>query len=289
MLQLEDVKLLQFYATPGALTDPGAHAERFADLPADLALLCEIVQGSMIHIFWAERYELSLSDERKAEVQIRTVAQKLARLRELDDRPLTEARPLERKLVGNCRDFSLLLCAMLRHQGVPARARCGFGAYFLPNHYEDHWVCEYWNTDQARWVMVDAQLDALQRKVLHPPFDPLNVPSDQFLTGGKAWLICRAGEADPAQFGIFDMAGMEFIRGNLMRDVFALNKVEILPWDFGWGLITDDPIDVKGQTPELHFLDYLAHLTLGGDEAIAELRALCLTDRRLHIPEYIFN
>jgi hypothetical protein len=289
MLQLENVNLLQFYATPSELTDPGKHAELFANLPTDIASLCEIVQGIMVHIFWAERYGLSLSDERKAEVQIRGVAQKLARLRELDDRPLTEVRPLERKLVGNCRDFSLLLCAMLRHQGVPARARCGFGAYFLPNHYEDHWVCEYWNADQEHWILVDAQLDALQREVLHPPFDPLDVPRDQFLTGGKAWLICRAGKADPAQFGIFDMSGMEFIRGDLMRDVFALNKVEILPWDFGWGLITDDPIEVKGQTPDLHFLDHLAHLTLGGDEAVTELRALCITDRRLRVPEDIFS
>jgi hypothetical protein len=289
MLQLENVKLLQFYATPGALTDPDEHAHRFAALPTDIATLCETVQGIMVHIFWAERYGLSLSDERKAEVQIRSVAQKLARLRELDDRPLTEARSQERKLVGNCRDFSLLLCAMLRYQGVPARARCGFGAYFLPNHYEDHWVCEYWNAGQGRWILVDAQLDALQREVLHLPFDPLDVPRDQFLTGGRAWLICRAGEADPAQFGIFDMSGMEFIRGDLMRDVFAFNKVEILPWDFGWGLITDDPIEVKGQTPDLHFLDHLAHLTLGGDKAVTELRALCITDRRLRVPEDIFS
>ncbi len=289
MLHIGNVNLLHFYATPGALTDPGEHAELFVDLPMDLAILCEIVQGLMVHVFWAERYGLSLSDDRKAEVQIRGVAQKLTRLLELDDRPLTEARPLERKLVGNCRDFSLLLCAMLRHQGIPARARCGFGAYFLPNHYEDHWVCEYWSADQARWILVDAQLDALQRQVLHPPFEPLDVPKDQFITGGKAWLICRAGEADPAQFGIFDMAGMEFIRGDLMRDVFAFNKMEILPWDFGWGLITDDPIDVKGQTPDLDFLDHLAHLTLNGDEAAAELRALCITDRRLHVPEYIFT
>ena len=74
-------------------------------------------------------------------------------------------RPLDRRLVGNCRRFSVLLVAMLRHQGVPARARCGFGAYFLPNHFEDHWVVEYWNQEGGRWVFVDAQLDELQREV----------------------------------------------------------------------------------------------------------------------------
>jgi hypothetical protein len=32
--------------------------------------------------------------------------------------------------VGVCRHFTLLHVAMLRTQGIPARARCGFGAYF---------------------------------------------------------------------------------------------------------------------------------------------------------------
>ena len=41
--------------------------------------------------------------------------------------------------MGNCRDFSTMLCTVLRYQNTPARARCGFGAYFLPDHYEDHW------------------------------------------------------------------------------------------------------------------------------------------------------
>ena len=102
-----------------------------------------MVQGLLIHIFWAERYGVKLSEERQREVQIRSVARKLARIKELADWPLIVPRPPEKKLVGNCRDFSVMLCAILRHQGVPARARCGFGTYFIPDHYEDHWICEY--------------------------------------------------------------------------------------------------------------------------------------------------
>src|SRR6516165_7569409 len=34
--------------------------------------------------------------------------------------------------------------------------------------FEDHWVCEYWNGAEERWVLVDAQLDELQQaKHLH--------------------------------------------------------------------------------------------------------------------------
>ena len=123
--------------------------------------LCKIVQGTTIHIFWAKHYGISLSEERKTEVQLRTIERRLARTLELDPHPLTETRPPEKKIVGNCRDFSVLLVSILRHQGIPARARCGFSAYFFPNHFEDHWVAEYWNSEQQRWMLVDAQLDAL--------------------------------------------------------------------------------------------------------------------------------
>ena len=49
---------------------------------------------------------------------------------------------------------------------MPARARCGFGAYFRPGWLEDHWVAEYWDERDNRWFMVDAQLDATWRKMI---------------------------------------------------------------------------------------------------------------------------
>ena len=163
-----------FFATQGPLR-PGAHAELF-DSPADIGELCAVVQGVTVHPFWAERYGVTLAAERGAEVQLRTMEKRLARTLELDSRPLTVPRPLELKTVGNCRDHTLLLVSMLRSQGVPARARCGFGTYFLPGHFEDHWVAEYWNESEKRWILVDAQLDAFQRGVLNVSFDPLDVP-----------------------------------------------------------------------------------------------------------------
>ncbi|WP_456781864.1 transglutaminase domain-containing protein [Bradyrhizobium sp. USDA 3315] len=39
---------------------------------------------------------------------------------------------------ATCRDFSLMLCSVLRHHGVPARIRCGFGRYFAPHPFHDH-------------------------------------------------------------------------------------------------------------------------------------------------------
>jgi len=212
-----------------------------------------------------------------AELQLRTMEKRLARTLELDPRSLTEPRHLEKKQIGNCRDHSLLLVSILRHQGIPARARCGFAAYFMPNHFEDHWVVEYWNAKQNCWVMVDAQLDKLQQDALKVNFDVLDVPRDQFIVGGKAWQMCRTGEQDPNKFGIFDMKGLGFVRGNLVRDVASLNKMELLPWDC-WGVILKEELDDPN---DLAMLDEIAELTANDVPDFETVRAQYESDPRL--------
>ena len=248
---------LNYFTQQGRMSDPGVYGSLFENLPTSIPALVELVQGVTIHVFWTERYGFKAPPERMAELQLRTMEKRLVHTLKLDPRLLTEPRPIEKKLLGNCRDHSLLLVAMLRHQGVPARARCGFATYFMPDHFEDHWVVEYWNQEQSRWIMVDAQLDELQREVLKIKFDVMDVPCDQFVVGGKAWQMCRSGEQDPAKFGIFDMNGLGFVRGDLVRDVASLNKVELLPWDC-WGVILNEQLD---NPDDLSLLDDIAALT----------------------------
>lgn len=275
---------LTYFSQFGRMTDPGPYADLYADLPPDISSLVRLVQGLLVHVFWAERYGLKLSKERQAEVQLRSMQRRLARTLELDPGPLTTARPNERKIVGNCRDFSVTLASMLQSQGIPARPRCGFGAYFMPNHYEDHWVCEYWNEAGQRWVLVDAQLDDLQRAILEIPFDTLDVPRDQFIAGGAAWRMCRSGQADPDQFGIFDMHGMDFVKGDFIRDVAALNKMELLPWDC-WGLILTEYTTLPPD--DLSLLDRLADLTQVDVPDIDRVGKLYESDPRLMVGESI--
>jgi hypothetical protein len=222
-----------------------------------------------------------LSENRQSEVNLRTIPQKLTRISELTDLPFSTAKQPVQKLVGNCRDFTLMLTAILQHQGVPARARAGFGTYFQPDHFEDHWICEVWSTGRGGWVRTDAQLDAFQCEKLGIQFDPLDLPADAFWTGGRAWLACRSGRENPDSFGIFDMRGMDFIRGDLIRDFLALNKVEILPWD-GWEIM-NQPYDTLTHS-DLAYLDHLAELTLGMDETFMLLRAAYQEDPRLCAP-----
>jgi hypothetical protein len=259
---------LQFYATPAPMTDISACSDRLEHIPQDIAGLVKLLQGLLVHIFWAERYGISLSDERKSEVNLRPAARRFARLFELDPAPLTNARPLERKLVSNCRDFSVMLVALLRHQGIPARARCGFGTYFIPGHYEDHWVVEVW--DGERWLGVDAQLDELQCQALHIPFYPLDLPPGAFVTGGQAWQLCRAGKANPDDFGIFEWKGWDFIRGNLFRDLLSFDRFEILPWDF-WPAL-EKPLEESSESV-WKALDDLAKLEVYSQADLDRLQA----------------
>src|SRR5262249_16093795 len=175
----------------------------------------------------------------------------------------------------------VLLCALLRARGLPARARCGFAAYFEPTKFVDHWVCEVWDATARAWVLVDAQLNPIQRKTFRIQFDPLNVPRNQFIVAGDAWQQCRAGKADPQRFSILDMFELWFIRGNVVRDVAARAKRELLPWD-GWGLMLK--YDADSDADELAMLDRAAELSLAGDDRLDELLALQANEPGMRLP-----
>lgn len=132
-------------------------------------------------------------------------------------------------------------------------------------------------------MLVDAQLDEFQCQALNISFDPLDVPRDQFIVGGLAWQMCRSGAANPDSFGIFDLRGLDFVRADFIRDVAALNKLELLPWDC-WGLILhpglDDPSD-------LALLDRLAELTRGDVPDFMQVHRLYESDPRLRVGDEI--
>lgn len=276
------------YARPAGMTSAGRHAALFADVPRGVAELARVAQGLILHEHIAPAYGVTLTDERRGSVHLRPVERMLDRLLAEDDRPLGTARPAASRLAGNCRHFSVLMVAMLRANGVPARARCGFGGYFVGGRFEDHWLCEYWHADDARWVLVDAQIDDLQRDLFRPDFDLGDVPRDRFLIAGDAWARCRAGGADPATFGlsVIDEGGLWFIAQNLMRDLAALNNMEMLPWD-GWGAMPgpDEPLGEE----TLALFDRLAALTHDPDAAYAEVRASYEGDERLRVPATVRN
>jgi hypothetical protein len=273
---------LETYRKPVAMSDAGRQAALFNDLPHDVGALAKIVQGLLMHQHVSPAYGLKLSQAQLAEPHIRGVEPMLDRIVAHDPKPLAQPRPEAERLVGVCRHFTLLHVAMLRRQGIAARSRCGFGAYFESGKFVDHWVTEYFNEAQKRWILVDPQLDARQRQLFKIDFDPLDVPRDQFLVAGDAWQLCRGGKASPDAFGIMDMHGLWFIAGNVIRDLAALNNHEMLPWDV-WGVMTPNDAAL-----DLALLDHLAEFSHAPDEHLDELRAV-YEDKRVAVPGTVFN
>lgn len=248
------------YAQAGPLTDLSMYRAHLACLPATIADLCRLIQGMLTHVFWQGTNNALVDEKRRRAMSARSAAAKLAAILALDDRPLTLARPPEHRLPATSRDYSVLLVALLRHQGIPARSRCGFATYLAPQRYEDHWLVEYWNDDEGRWVLVDPHMDEAQRAALNVSFDPLDVPRVRFLSSGAAWQRCRSGMLDPTLFGNLEDRGMHAIRCSLIRDLAALNRVEMQPWD-RWGLML--PPDEMLSDADIALLDTVAHATVG--------------------------
>jgi hypothetical protein len=282
---MEAKDILAFYASHGPMSDPGGASALLEPLTDDPADLSRVIQGLAIYdVVARDFYGFEPPAERLSEIQLRPIAERIASIAELDGRPLSIARPPERRALGRCNAFALLLVTMLRAKGVPARSRCGFAAYFNPPNFEDHWVCEYWDSRESRWRLIDAQLDEVWRSRLGIRFDALDVPRTQFLTVSDAWRRCRDGEPDE-RFGISfaGLRGLWFVAGSLVRDMAALNKMEIAPWDV-WGAQPgpQEPFD-------LAFFDELAALTSDPDAAFSQVRRRYETDDGLRVPSTVFN
>jgi hypothetical protein len=279
--------ILDFYSRAAPMTDAGRYAPLLAALPRDVQALARIVQGLVVHERVAtDFYRLDLAPARRDESHIRTVARLLERVLALEDAPLAAARAPQKRLIGVCHHFAVLLVALLRAQGFAARARWGFADYLDPDRFDDHVVCEYWSAAQARWVRVDAQLDEAWCTLHRIEFDVFDVPRQRFVAAGDAWMLARSGRADPAQFGADGQRGLWFVAHELAKDVAALAKVEVLPWDTWGGLPRSDRSLDAGR---LAFFDRVAGLARDPDRSFAELQSLYESEARLHVPSTVFN
>ena len=241
-----DTDALAFYAVQSRISSPGRHAGLLDSLPTDIRELCAVIQGMLVHQFWItdeSNYGITPAmlkaqgRDLNREINIRSTEAMLGAILELDDAPLTRRREPARRLVGNCRDYSLILTSILRHRGIPARVRSGVARYFYPDgsRLEDHFVCEFWNGEEARWQLVDAQIDDRQREVLTCDLDTTDLSKDQFLVAVDACEELRAGRIGENAIGIFDFTGWRYVRYTLFSDLACVSSVEILAWE-GWGI-----------------------------------------------------
>ncbi|MEU4443170.1 transglutaminase-like domain-containing protein [Actinosynnema sp. NPDC050801] len=226
------------YAKHSRFSDPGPSAGWLDGVGPDLAELRRAASGLVFH-FWGngDITGHGFPAERLAEVGLRYAADMFARLHELNPAPLGDGRAPTERIVGCCRDFTLLFVSMARHHGIPARSRVGFAGYLAPGWYLDHVVAEVW--DGRRWRLVDPQF-------AEGEVDLMDVPREAFLVGADAWRACRSGEVDPERFAVSPeltipgTRGLTQVRHDLVQDLASLNKHEMILWDL-WGTLSDAP------------------------------------------------
>lgn len=236
------------------MSDPGGFVSILTRLPPDIDAINRTIQGLLIHSDWLTAYGVDEKSFGAVSRQTLPVAKRLDAILGQDARPLDIPRLPDRRAVGTCRDFALLLCSILRSKGTPARVRCGFACYFHDD-WEDHWVCEYWDRTAGVWRLSDPQMDELIATKCNVSFDPTDVPRRSFATAGAAWLDCRSGRSDPNRFGHGQTTGLWFLKVNVVRDHYAINNREVSAWD-DWRAAPEPARAVDDR--EISLLDTLA-------------------------------
>jgi len=252
------------YRSHSPITDPGPYAYLYEELPDEIPELVAIIQGQLMHRMAAEHLGVTLTRESRGEQHLRTMQQRLERIKSLDPGPLTQERTPKERQIGLCRDFAVFLTSLLRHKGIPARVRVGFAEYLRPDsiYKIDHWITEYWDQASSRWVLVDP--DAMMYDLKR---------DGDFYLAGSAWRLARRGSVRPDIFRYSGRwKGFPAIRGNLLHDFQALNRLELGLFDY-WDELHSKP-ESQMTIDDKALLDRIANLTINSDENSEELASL---------------
>jgi excinuclease ABC subunit A len=268
---------ISYYRDHSPITDPGQYAYLYDGLPDDLRGLISLIQGQMIHRNAVKGYGVTLTRGSRSEQHLRTMRQRLARIADLSPDPLTIAREPKERSVGMCRDFAVFLVSLLRHKGVPARMRVGFADYLFDKggFKADHWISEYWDETNSRWVLADPDIGGMPPGLLGIQIacNLFDLRRDHdFYVAGSAWQLARAGKVRSDLFRYSGhWKGFPCIRGNLLHDFQSLNRLELALFDY-W-----DELHYKPETgltvEDKAVLDRVAALTINPEATFDEMRA----------------
>jgi hypothetical protein len=278
-----------FYSTQSAMSDPGCYTHLLDSWSFNLQAVKQIIHGLLFHFSDAAQLNQKISLARLADLDTRTVEAMLQKIIKANDRPLVMGRGVNNKLLGCCREFSMLACTILRHHGLAARVRVVFNTYYKPDIFNDQVIVEFWDKERYGWRSLDMRMTAAHLKKLKITFeiDFFDLPCDKYIPAAVAWFLIRDQPECAHKFGSTpDKCGLWYIRDRLLQDFAALNKVEMLIWDC-WGMM--NTAEEKMSEKDLLLLDKIARMLLEPDVYFNQIRDLYESNMLLKVPEKILS
>jgi sulfatase modifying factor 1 len=187
-----DTLVLDRYRNYSTFTDPDEYAYLYKNLPDSLPELCLLIKSQFIHpVAELPMYRDQIPKERWNETEkYTTVKSVLQGLLSYDSRGFVKDRKPEDRLVLGCRENALLLASILKYRGIPARLRYGNAAYLIPGFHTNHVICEVWNKNNQRWMLVD------------PSSNMIDFGREKFAFGNDSWFKMQNGEINPDLYGV---------------------------------------------------------------------------------------
>jgi len=209
--------VLNFYLQYSKFTDPGEYEYLYENLPDSLPELCKLIRSQFIHPY-AElpQYQDLIPKERWNEMfKYPTVESILEGLISYDSRGFINDRKPEDRLVVICQQNAILLASILKYRGIPARVRAGHATYIIPDFHTSHAICEVWNKNENRWMLVD------------PDMGMVDFSRDKFDFSNDAWLQMQQNDINPDLYGLPGRySGIISILGKVNTDLASLLGTE---------------------------------------------------------------
>ena len=153
--------ILEHYRKTSTYTYAGAYGEYFRSLPDDIPMLGRLVCGQVIHrvtlkegntnanatLLYGDMDRYPWYRMRCEDDVLLTAPAMTAELFRMDGRGFVRDRKTEDKIVVTCRYVSVLMSAILKAKGIPARCRAGFAPYFREGVSMDHWINQYYSRE----------------------------------------------------------------------------------------------------------------------------------------------
>jgi len=285
-------KIYQRYLETSVYTYAGAYKEFLLSLPDDIPSIGMLVCDQITHptMYFTEpspyledtyfgKFSSYPKNRFKDEDELYiTAVSMIAGILRLDETGFTKNRDVTKRITVSCRHASVLFSAILKAKGIPCRSRAGFMDFGdNGDSYTEHWVNEYWDFNENRWILADA--DGYYEYEKRFGYSQFDLPRRKFVTASEAWLGLRKNTFHK-KIDYFSSNLMESVCAYLFMDFHALMNNEIF--------YSYQPLYLRGgvqalSESELCELDHLAELLAEPDKNITQIEHLWATNEKFTV------